>query len=91
MRVAGYDTYQNPDLDFVEYLPLDQLLEQSDLISLHCPLTEETYHMINSRTIRKMKDGVVLVNTLRGGLVKTEDLIAGIRAQKILRRGSGCV
>ena len=66
MRVAGYDTYQNPDLDFVEYLPLDQLLEQSDLISLHCPLTEETYHMINSRTIRKMKDGVVLVNTLPG-------------------------
>lgn len=87
MRVAGYDTYQNPDLDFVEYLPLDQLLEQSDLISLHCPLTEETYHMINSRTIRKMKDGVVLVNTSRGGLVKTEDLIAGIRARKFYAVG----
>ena len=87
MRVAGYDTYQNPDLDFVEYLPLDQLLEQSDLISLHCPLTEETYHMINSRTIRKMKDGVVLVNTSRGGLVKTEDLIAGIRARKFFAVG----
>ena len=87
MRVAGYDTYQNPDLDFVEYLPLNQLLEQSDLISLHCPLTEETYHMINSRTIRKMKDGVVLVNTSRGGLVKTEDLIAGIRARKFFAVG----
>ena len=87
MRVAGYDTYQNPGLDFVEYLPLDQLLEQSDLISLHCPLTEETYHMINSRTIRKMKDGVVLVNTSRGGLVKTEDLIAGIRARKFFAVG----
>lgn len=87
MRVAGYDTYQNPDLDFVEYLPLDQLLEQSDLISLHCPLTEETYHMINSRTIRKMKDGVVLVNTSRGGLVKTEDLIASIRARKFFAVG----
>ena len=87
MRVAGYDTYQNPDLDFVEYLPLDQLLEKSDLISLHCPLTEETYHMINSRTIRKMKDGVVLVNTSRGGLVKTEDLIAGIRARKFFAVG----
>ena len=87
MRVVGYDMYPNPDLDFVEYLPLDQVLEQSDLISLHCPLTEETYHLINSRTIRKMKDGVVLVNTSRGGLVKTEDLIAGIRARKFFAVG----
>lgn len=87
MRVVGYDMYQNPDLDFVEYLSLDELLSVSDLISLHCPLTEETYHLINSKTIRKMKDGVVMVNTSRGGLVKTEDLIAGIRARKFFAVG----
>ena len=87
MKVVGYDMYPNPDLDFVEYLSLDELLGKSDLISLHCPLTEDTYHLINSKTIRKMKDGVVLVNTSRGGLVKTEDLIAGIRARKFYAVG----
>lgn len=79
MRVVGFDKYHNPELDFVEYLELDELLKQSDLISLHCPLTEETYHIINSGTISKMKRGVILVNTSRGSLISTEDLIAGIR------------
>lgn len=87
MKVLAYDTYQNPDLDFVTYVTLDELLGQSDLISLHCPLMEETYHLINRETIQKMKDGVVLVNTSRGGLVKTEDLIEGIRARKFFAVG----
>ncbi|MGI6011644.1 MAG: 2-hydroxyacid dehydrogenase [Ruminococcus sp.] len=87
MNVVGYDMYPNPELDFVRYLSLDELLAESDLISLHCPLTDDTYHLINSQTIRKMKDGVVLVNTSRGGLVKTEDLIAGIRARKFYAVG----
>ena len=52
MRVIAYDIYQNPDLDFVEYVDLDTLLAESDLISLHCPLTDDSYHMINSETIR---------------------------------------
>ena len=82
MRVIAYDVYQNPDLDFVEYVELDELLKESDLISLHCPLTDDSYHMINSRSIKKMKDNVVLVNTSRGALIDTVDLIKGIRDHK---------
>ena len=83
MKVIAYDVYQNPSLkDFVEYVPLEKLLADSDVISLHCPLMDSTYHMINLDTIRLMKDGVVLVNTSRGALVKTDDLIEGIRMHK---------
>lgn len=87
MEVLGYDKYQNPELDFVEYVDMDELLSESDLISLHCPLTDDTYHLINRETIGKMKNGVILVNTSRGGLVKTEDLIEGIRARKFFAVG----
>ena len=87
MRVLGYDMYPNKDLDFVEYVTLDELLSQSDLISLHCPLIKETYHMINIYTINKMKDGVILVNTSRGGLIDTDDLVRGIREHKFLGVG----
>ena len=83
MRVIAYDVYENPSLkDFVEYVSLDRLLEESDVISLHCPLMDSTYHMINIDTIRQMNDGVILVNTSRGALVKTDDLIEGIRLHK---------
>ncbi len=88
MRVIAYDVYQNPELkDFVEYVTLDELLAQSDLISLHCPLMDSTYHMINIDTIKKMKDGVILVNTSRGALVNTTELIEGIRLKKFLGVG----
>lgn len=88
MKVIAYDVYQNPSLkDFVTYVSLDELLAQSDLISLHCPLMDNTYHMINKDTIQKMKDGVILVNTSRGALIKTDDLIAGIRAHKFFGVG----
>ena len=74
MKVIAYDVYQNESLkDFVTYVTLDELLAQSDLISLHCPLMDSTYHMINRESIKKMKDGVILVNTSRGGLVKTQE------------------
>lgn len=83
MRIIAYDVYENPALkEFVTYVSLDELLAQSDLISLHCPLMDTTYHMINLDTIRRMKDGVILVNTSRGALVKTDDLIEGIRMHK---------
>ncbi len=83
MRVTAYDVYQNEGLkDIVTYVSLDELLQGSDLISLHCPLTDDTYHLIQRDTIQKMKDGVILVNTSRGALVKTEDLIEGIRLHK---------
>lgn len=87
MRIVAYDQYQNPDLDFVEYVDLDTLFAESDLISLHCPLTKETHHLIQESTIEKMKDNVVLVNTSRGALIKTEDLIKGIRNMKFFGVG----
>lgn len=86
MRVLGYDMYPAGDSD-IEYVSLAELFAGSDLISLHCPLTEETYHLIRRDTIAQMKDGVILVNTSRGGLVKTEDLIEGIRAGKFFAVG----
>ena len=83
MKILAYDVYPNESLkDFVEYVPLERLLSDSDVISLHCPLMDSTYHMINIDTIRQMKDGVILVNTSRGALVKTDDLIEGIRMHK---------
>ena len=87
MKVIAYDMYPNKDLDFVEYKSLEEVLQQSDLISLHCPLTEENHHMINKNTIAMMKDNVILVNTSRGALVKTEDLIHGIRNKKFFGVG----
>lgn len=87
MKVIACDNDQNPELDFAEYRELDELLEESDLISLHCPLLDSTYHMINRETIQKMKEGVIFVNTSRGGLVKTKDLIAGIRERKFFGVG----
>ena len=83
MRVIAYDINKNPSLErYLKYVSLNELLEKSDLISLHCPLTDKNYHMINSDAIKKMKDGVILVNTSRGGLIDTGDLIKGIRAGK---------
>lgn len=83
MKVLAYDIFENPALkDIANFVSLDGLLTSSDLISLHCPLTKETMHLINSKTIDKMKDGVTLVNTSRGALIKTEDLIEGIRDNK---------
>ncbi len=82
MKVIAYDMYKNPDLDFVEYVELDELFRRSDLISLHCPLTKDTYHIIDLEAIEKMKDNVILVNTSRGALISTEDLIKGIRQHK---------
>lgn len=82
MKVIAYDKYHNPNLDFVEYYPFEEVLKNSDLISLHCPLTSDNYHMINKDTIDLMKDNVILVNTSRGALVDSEALIAGIRRKK---------
>ncbi len=82
MKVIAYDKYKNPDLDFIRYVELDELFRNSDLISLHCPLTKDTYHIINLEAIEKMKDNVILVNTSRGALISSEDLIRGIRQHK---------
>ena len=89
MRLLAFDPYPSAAaLELgVEYVDLKTLFSQSDVISLHCPLMDSTYHMINRESIKKMKDGVILVNTSRGGLVKTDDLIEGIRARKFFGVG----
>lgn len=81
MQVLAYDPYPNPALP-VKYVELEELMEKSDFISLHCPLTENTKHIINKETIAMMKEGVYLVNTSRGGLVDTEALIEGLKDKK---------
>jgi D-lactate dehydrogenase len=86
MNVLAYDLY--PDKAFAEehqvkIVTLDELYEQSDIISLHCPLTEETKFIINSDSIMKMKYGVMIINTGRGKLIKTVDLIDGLRSHQV--------
>lgn len=86
MEVLAHDPY--PDRVFARdhgftYLPLDELLAKSDIISLNCPLTKETEYMINKNTIEKMKDGVMIINTGRGKLIRTSDLIGGLKSGKI--------
>ena len=87
MNVIAYDMYPNYHENFFAYVSLEELLKESDLISLHCPLTKDTHHLINEKTISMMKDGVILVNTSRGGLIKTDDLIKGIRNRKFFGVG----
>lgn len=74
MRVIAYDVYPDRNSD-INYVELDELFEKSDLISLHCPLTKETHYLINNESLNKMKNGVYIVNTSRGGLIKTSDLL----------------
>lgn len=81
MRVLAYDAFPQPILAEVlgfEYVGLDQLMGDSDVISLHVPLTEKTHHMINLESIHKIKRGAVLINTSRGGIVQTEALIVAL-------------
>lgn len=87
MEILAYDKFPNPQSG-LNYVGLEELLRKSDVISLHCPLTEETQHMIDAEAIEMMKKGVVIVNTSRGGLVNTEDLIAGLKSQKV---GAACL
>ena len=87
MNVIAYDLFPAKDSG-IEYISLDELLERSDIISLHCPLTEQTRHMIDAAAIGRMKKGVVLVNTSRGGLIDAEALLEGIKARKI---GAACL
>lgn len=86
MRVLGYDPY--PDEAFAKetgmtYVTLDELYGRSDIISLHCPLTEQTRYMINEDSIGRMKPGVILINTGRGQLIHTNALIEGLKEKRI--------
>ena len=86
MDIVAYDPY--PDHAFAEahqtrIVGLDELYAVSDIISLHCPLTDDTRFLVNSQSIAKMKRGVMIVNTGRGKLIKTEDLIEGLRSGQV--------
>ncbi len=77
MKVIAYDLYPNEKLD-VEYVDLEKLFRQSDAISLHCPLTNESQYMINDKSLEMMKNGVYIINTSRGELIRTEDLLEAL-------------
>lgn len=86
MNIIAYDRF--PSDETIKYVSLGELFEQSDIISLHCPLTDETKHLINARAIEKMKKGVVILNTSRGALIDAEALLQGIKDRKI---GAACL
>ncbi len=91
MRVLAYDKHPADALagrEGVEYVELDRLLSESDIISLHCPLTDQTYHMIDEDAIGKCKKGVVIINTSRGALVDAEALLSGIKSRMV---GAACL
>ena len=87
MKVLAYDRFPVKDSG-IEYVPLDELFERSDIISLHCPLTDETRHLVGAAAIERMKKGVVILNTSRGALVDAEALLEGIKGRKI---GAACL
>ncbi len=86
MRILAYDSFPNAELQEqygFTYADLDTLYQESDIISLHCPLTDQTYHMINEESLSKMKDGIMLINTGRGALIDSKALIAALKSKKI--------
>lgn len=83
-KILCYDPYENESVkQYAQYTDLDTLYAKCDIISLHTPLTTENYHMINRESIAKMKTGVILINTARGPLVDTEDLIEALETEKV--------
>ena len=91
MKVLAYDKFPAAGLDngdTIKYVELNELFENSDIISLHCPLTDDTYHIIDEDALNKCKQGVVLLNTSRGALVDAEALLAGIKSRKV---GAACL
>lgn len=88
MRVLAFDHYESEEgRKYGEYVSLDTLLAESDVISMHCPLFPETERMINRETIAKMKDGVIFINTSRGPLVNEQDLADALNSGKIYAAG----
>ncbi|MCR5356956.1 MAG: 2-hydroxyacid dehydrogenase [Lachnospiraceae bacterium] len=87
MNVIAYDKFPAKDVDF-EYVDLKEIWKRSDIISFHCPLTEETYHLVDEKSIKSMKKGVVVINTSRGALIDADALLEGIRKRHI---GAACL
>lgn len=87
MKILAYDPYPDKNLD-VNYVNLETLFKSSDIISLHCPLLKENKHMINADSIKKMKKGVIIINTSRGALINAKDLYEGLFSRHI---GAACL
>jgi len=87
MNVIAYDKFPAKDSD-IKYVTLDEIWKNSDIISLHCPLTDESYHLINRESIDKMKKGIVIINTSRGALIDSIALLEGIKMRKV---GAACL
>lgn len=82
MKILAYDVYPNPNLD-CEYVELDRLFRESDVISLHCPLTEQTKHIIDEEAFRKMKKHTIIINTSRGGLIESHSMLHALWEKRI--------
>ena len=87
MNVLAFDKFPSADSG-LQYVSLDEIWERADIISLHCPLTDETKHLINTPTIAKMKKGIVIINTSRGALINSKALLEGLKSRKI---GAACL
>ena len=83
-RVLAYDLYENDEVkQYATYVDLDTILRQSDMLTLHMPLTDENFHLLDREAFAKMKDGVVLINTARGPLVDTNALLDALESGKV--------
>ena len=87
MNIICYDKFPQENSG-LNYVSLDEIWEKSDIISFHCPLTDENHHMVNADSIAKMKKGVILINTSRGALIDADALVTGIKDRKI---GAACL
>ncbi len=84
-HVIGCDPTENPDFNALggSYVPLESLLAQSDIVSLHCPLTPDSHHLINAQSMAKMRDGVMIINTSRGALINAVEMVAALKSRKV--------
>ena len=89
MKVIAYSRHkkEGTEYDFIEQVSFDEMLQRSDVISIHCPLSESSRNMINADTIAKMKDGVILINTARGEIINEQDLKEALDSGKIYAAG----
>ena len=85
MNILAFDPFHNPIVDELggKYVSLDELYAHSDVITLHCPATAENHYMLNETAFNKMKDGVMIINTSRGGLIDSQAAIEALKRQKI--------